>query len=345
MRYINKDYANRQIHLGLVVNCKNGEPYGLLYGENKYFYFEKKTDVEIPQNTIVSYLSYDYTEKNPKVDFVYPLSTLVKIMDKRDTNRADGVYHDDETWRLINEGIPYVDFESGRNCCIYYPVINENTCTIWRGLLGCGIYVRGEWLIFEMFNELSSIKYKEWPTLKEVENAIIRFKEQINSINASEIIDTFQIMKICRYVSRPGRDDHYFEDIYQTLPNDDKFLSYLLPTKQENVFFDDNAYRSDGYKDDVILLNEETTQAREKAKTEYSKEKHFAFLINDFFSTVVDNNERAELLKSQIYEEFDIDNTCEIASQFTGQITEDFVDSIKEYNENKIKRRIEDQKS
>lgn len=46
MRYINKDYANRQIHLGLVVNCKNGEPYGLLYGENKYFYFEKKLMLE-----------------------------------------------------------------------------------------------------------------------------------------------------------------------------------------------------------------------------------------------------------------------------------------------------------
>lgn len=347
MKYINKvlKYDSRRIHLGLVISCKNGEHHGLLYGEKKYLYFEKNTDVEIPQNTIVSYLSYDYKEKNPKVDFVYPLSTLVKIKDRRGSVRADGVYHDDETWRLINEGIPYVDFESGRNCCIYYPIINDNTCTIWTGLLGCGIYVKGEWLIFEMFNELSSIKYTGWPTIEDVTNAVIKFKEEIDSINAFDIIDTFKITKKCRYISRPGKDDTYSEDLYQCLPNGDKYFSYLLPTKQENVFFDGNAYRSDGYKDEDILMKEETIQAREKAKLEYSKEKHFAFLINDFYSTYVENTERAELLKSQIYEEFDVDNTSEIVSQFTGQITEDFVNTIIEYNENKIKKRIESQKS
>lgn len=347
MKYINKilKYDSRQIHLGLVISCKNGDRYGLLYGEKKYLYFEKNTDAEITKNTIVSYLSYDFTKKDPKVDFVYPLSTLVKIKDKRGAERADGVYHDDETWRLINEGIPYVDFESGRNCCIYYPIINDNICTIWSGLLGCGIYVRGEQLIFEMFNELSSLKYTGWPTLEEVTNAINKFKEEIDSINAFDIIDTFRITKKCRYISRPGNDDNYYEDLYQHLPNDDKFLSYLLPTKQENVFFDGNAYRSDGYKDEDILLQEETARAKEKAKSEYSKEKHLAFLINGFFSSIVENKERAELLKSQIYEKFDVDNTCEIASQFNGQITEEFVNSIKEYNESKIKKRIEAQKS
>lgn len=349
MKYIDKSYSNRQIHLGLVSSCQKNDRYGLLYGirnppyngkeqiyENKLFYFEKDEKLEIAQNTLVPYLSYDYNGFTPQVEYVYPVSSLVVHKDARGTRRADDVYHDDETWRLINEGIPYFDYEPSRNYCIYYPMINDNDCTIWRGLFGCGIYMRKEAVIYEIYKELNSLEHTGWPTLEETTNAIMKFKEQIDSINAFEIIDTFQIMKICRYVSRPGRDDHYFEDLYQCLPNEDKFLSYLLPTKQENVFFDDNAYRSDGYKDDVQLLNEETKQAREKAKTEYSKEKHLAFLINDYFSEVQNDIERAELLINRIQEEFDVDNASEIASQFKGKITDEFISLVNEYNESTV---------
>lgn len=336
MKYINKRYSNRQIHIGLVASCKANTEYGLLHGQNKLLYFEKDPNLEIAVNTLVSYLSFDFKEFSSKVDYVYPLSALVKHRDKRGTCRADNIYHDDEAWRLINEGIPYVDFESGRNCCIYYPIIEDDTCTIWEGLLGCGIYVHGEWYIYEMYNELSSINYNGWPTLEEVTNAVIGFKKHIDSINVFEIIDTFEIMKIGRYISRPGKDDHYFEDLYQSLPNDDKYLSYLLPTKKENIFFDDNAYRSDGYKDGFQLLKEETAQAREKAKTEYSKEKHLAFLISDFFSNVMEKKEKAALLKKRIVEEFHVDNACEITAKFKGMITDDFVTLINKYNESTV---------
>lgn len=349
MKYIDKDYSNQQIHLGLVASCKKNDKYGLLFGirkppyngieqiyENKLYYFEKETELEIAQNTLVSYLSYDYNGFIPQVEYVYPVSSLVIHKDERGTYRKDNVYHDDETWRLINEGIPYFDYEPSREYCIYYPIIKGDECTMWRGLFGCGIYMEKEAIIYEMYKELNSLEHAGWPTLEETTNVIIKFKEQIDSIDAFEIIDTFQIMKICRYVSRPGRDDHYFEDLYQRLPNDDKFLSYLLPTKQENVFFDGNAYRSDGYKDEVLLLNEETTQAREKAKEEYSKEKHLAFLINDYFSEAQDEIERAELLKSRIQIEFDVDNASEIALQFKGKITDEFISQLNEYNNSTV---------
>lgn len=349
MKYINKDYSNRQIHLGLVASCRKNNRFGLLYGfrkppyngkeelfENKLFYFEKDPLLEISENTLVSYLAYDYNGFTPKVDYVYPVSSLVKHKDERGVYRADDVYHDDETWRLINEGIPYFDYEKGREYCIQYPIIDNNTCTMWRGLFGCGIYMKKEAVIYEMYNEITSINYTGWPSLEEVTNAVVEFKKQIDSINAFEIIDTFEIMKICRYISRPGRDDHYFEDLYQELPNDDKFLSFLLPTKQENIFFDDNAYRSDGYKDCVLLLKEETTQAREKAKADYSKEKHFAYLISDYFSEVLKKKERTEFLNEQIKGEFDIDNASEIVSHFNGEITDKFICLINEYNERTV---------
>lgn len=337
MKYVDKSYSGRSIHLGIVACYNKGDKYGLLYGlRNKLFYFEKDSGFELANNTLVSYLSGNYNENTSKVDYVYPVSSLVKHNDTRDSCRADDFYHDDETWHLINEGTPYVDFESGRNCCIYYPIIEGDTCTIWRGLLGCGVYVHGEWLIYEMYNELTTINYTGWPTLEEVTTAVNGFIEYIESINAFEIIDTFEIKKIGHYISRPGRDDHYSEDLYQCLPNDDKYLSYLLPTKQENIFFDDNAYRSDGYKDGVQLLKEETIQTREKAKAEYSKEKHLAYLISDFFSNVMEKKERAELLQKRIVEEFHVDNACEITAKFKGMITDDFVALINKYNESTI---------
>ena len=345
MRYIKKDYGNRQVHLGLMAYCNKGDKFGLLYGvrkapydgkeqyyESKLFYFDKETDLEITQNTLVSYLSYDYNGFTAKVDYVYPVSSLVRINDKRSSLRADGVNHDDETWKLINEGIPYFDYEPYRNYCIYYPIIENNICTIWRGLFGCGIYMMKEAHIYEMYKELTNINYLGWPTLDEITNAIIKFQKHIDSINAFDIMETYKIMKIGRYISRPGKDDHYFEDLYQSLPYDDKFLAYLLPQKQENIFLDNDAYLSDGYRDGVCILEKETRNAIEKAKAEYSKEKHLAFLINDYYTEVLKKKERSEFLNKSIQDEFCVNEASKFASIFKGKITEKFISLVNDYN-------------
>lgn len=345
MEYINKESSYRRVHFGLVASCKKGDLYGLLYGirqihwggrfENKLVYFEKSPELEITKNTLVSYLSYDYNEFNefsPKVEYVYPITSWIIHRDKRGTYRDDNVYHDDETWRLINEGIPYFDYEKSRKYCIHYPIIKDNVCTIYRGLFGCGMYMDKEAVIYEMYNELISINYGEWPTLEEIANTITTFKEQIDSINAFEIIDKFEIKKICFYHTRIGKDDHYWEDLEQKLPHDDKFLQFLLPTKREEVFFDDNAYPCDGYKNEKIFMKEETMEAIKKAKEYYSKEKHLAFLINDYFSDAIKKKNRAEVLKKEIEEEFDIINAKKITSLFKGNITDDFITLINDYN-------------
>ena len=354
MEYIN-EYSYRRVHLGLVASCKKGDLYGLLYGirqihwdgkkkgfydgggrfENKLVYFEKSPELEITKNTLVSYLSYDYNEFNefsPKVEYVYPITSWIIHTDKRGTYRDDKVYHDDETWRLINEGIPYFDYEKSRQYCIHYPIIKDNVCTIYRGLFGCGMYMDKEAVIYEMYNELISINYGEWPTLEEIANTITTFKEQIDSINAFEIIDKFEIKKICFYKTIIGKDDQYWEDLEQKLPHDDKFLQFLLPTKRENVFFVVYAYRSYGYKNEEIFMKEETMEAIKKAKVYYSKEKHLAFLINDYFSDAIKKKNRAEVLKKEIEEEFDIINAKKITSLFKGNITDDFITLINDYN-------------
>lgn len=337
MKYVDKSYSGRSIHLGIVACCNKGDKYGLLYGlRNKLFYFEKDSSFELANNTLVSYLSGNYNENTSKVDYVYPVSSLVKHNDTRDTCRADNFYHDDETWRLINEGIPYFDYSHGRQYCIYYPIIKDNVCTIWRGLFGAGIYMDKEAHIYELTRELYKLNYSGWPSLDEVLDEINKIKVYLDSFNVNEIIDTYRIEQVNTYHSKPGGDDSYSEHTYWKLQCNDGYLDYLLPTKDELTFFDGNAYRSDGYTEGRFLLEKETLQARAGAKKEYSKEKHMAFLIRDYFADIEEKKERSNSLKEALFDEFDIEGASEIVKIFRGSLTDNIMTLINEYNNSTV---------
>ena len=47
----------------------------------------------------------------------------------------------------------------------------------------------------------------------------------------------------------------------------------------------------------------------------------------------MEKKERTELLKNQIMKEFDVVKASEITSKFKGEITDDFIALINEYNE------------
>lgn len=341
MIYRDKDYSNRRIHLGLIAHCQKGCPSGLIFGlreppyngqyiffENKLFFFDKESELEIQKYTLVSYLSYDYDGFTPKVDYVYPVSSLVIHHDERGSiYRDDEQYHDDETWRLINEGIPFFDYGNGG--CIYYPIIKGNICTVW-----CGLLKWKEASIYEMYRELTTINYRGWPTLNDVTDAVIRFKDYVDAIDHTKIIDTYKILKIGIYKNIPGKDTYYVEYVQYSLSSDDKYLSFLLPSKEEEVYYGDGP--SDKFREGKHILLSETLRARKKAKVEYSKEKHLAFLINDFFSNTKERKEKSESLKSDIYAEFDVDNADVIVSDFNGNITDEFLTLINEYNESTL---------
>lgn len=354
MKYIHKDCSNRKIHLGLISRCKKGEKWGLIYGfrvppynglstihENKLFYFEKELDTEMDEHTLVSYLSYDYNGFTPEVDYVYPVSSLVLWHDQHKKERSDGIYHDDKVWQLINDGIPYFDYSYGRQYCIYYPIIKENICTIWRGLFGAGIYMNREAHVYEMTRELDRLHYSGWPSIDDVSDEIAKIKVYLDSINAYEIIDTYRIEQRNIYHSKPGGDDSYAETTYWKLQSDDGFLNYLLPTKDELTFFDDNAYPSDGYTEGHFFLEEKTLQARNIAKKEYSKEKHMAFLIRDYFTNIEEKKNRSGSLMEALYDEFDIEGTSDIVNEFRGDITDNIKTLINEYNQSTVRGPLE----
>lgn len=324
---------------------KNGLVYGFrippyngieIIHENKLFYFEKEVDLEIDDYTLVSYLSFDYNGFTSKIDYVYPVSSLYLCNDQRDKERADGAYHDDEIWRLINEGVPYFDYSYGRQYCIYYPIIKDNVCTIWSGLFGAGIYKDREAHIYELTRELCKLDYSGWPSLDEVLDEINKIKVYLGSFKANEIIDTYRIEQVNTYHSKPGGDDSYSEHTYWKLQCNDSYLNYLLPTKDELTFFDGNAYRSDGYIEGRFLLEKEALQARATAKKEYSKEKHMAFLIRDYFANIEEKKERSNSLKKALFDEFDIEGASEIVKIFRGSLTDNIMTLINEYNNSTV---------
>lgn len=332
MQYITKNFSNRQIRLGLVASCKKGNKYGILYG---YYvplvFFEKETSFEIPELTLASYLPCE-DSRCPKGEYVFPVNSLVIHKDVRSQKREDGVFHDDETWRLITEGVPYFDYACQLNYCIYYPIIENDVCTIWQGSYSCTEYVNKEVEIYEMYRELSSINYSGWPSLEDITNTIKEYNTYIDSINAHDIIDTFEITRHGIHHNIPGKDDYYTDEIFYYLPNDDIYISQLLPTKRIDLLGNYDALPREGFRSGTFLLMDETMQARKKAKSEYSKEKHLACLISNYFLENIKKRERAEYLKKEIESEYDVENLSKIVAQFKDEISDEFIALINEYS-------------
>ena len=102
------------------------------------------------------------------------------------------------------------------------------------------------------------------------------------------------------------------------------------------VFYDDNAYPNDGYENSSTILEKETKEARQKAKAEYSKEKHLAFLISDYFENVMRDLNRVKEIKKRIEDKYDVENAKKIIYEFKGEITEHIIESINQYNNSTI---------
>lgn len=331
MFYSHIDSINRKIRIGLVYQCKKDYKFGLLYGfsvgvENKLFYFEKEPELEISQNTMVSYLAYVKNEFSPKAEFVYPVFSLPFKHDSRIKYRDDDQYHDDESWRLINEGKPYII--SGGSYTICYPIISDNVCNIWSGLLS-----GKEDRVFRMYMELIGLHYSGWPTVEVLANVISEFKEYTDSMNAYEIMEQYSVWQRGVYHSRPGKDDYYCLSQYRHLSSEDSYLLSLLPNKKELVLCEDNTYWSDKYWVGTQQLPDVANEAIAMAKSEYSKEKHVAYLINDYYTKVVEKRDRYNFLKKEIEMAFDIDKAERVASWFYGELTDIFLEKLNSYNQ------------
>ena len=335
MEYITNLWrSNRRVHIGMIAKCEINDNYGLIFGfrkapygdskqkatEHKIFYFEKDVDFKIEKNTLVSYLSYDYNKFSPKAERVYPIEELISHHDSGGILREDGDYHDDETWKLINEEKPFIDYYD-RDCIIYYPTIEDDICYIWEGLWGVGMYWNIEGYIYKMYDTIKNINYKGWPSLKETNEKISELKNYIDSVNANDIIDTYEVRKIEWHQSRPRKDyDYFITDIISSIDSDDKYFHFLLPLVNDRGFIEFPPGDIYKYKNGDYILEEETNTAKDEARLEYSKENHLAYLIRDYFGEANEKELYLTRLYKDIYYQFDVEKANEVLDKFRGKI-------------------------
>lgn len=348
MKYYDLGTSKQSVHIGMIAKCNYNQNYGLLLGfrkaphvpyqktiiEHKIFYFEKDLGLVYKQNTLVSYLSCDYDNFSPKAEYVLPLTDLIVHHDRRSKLREDRALHDDETWRLINEGKPFINYSDDRDCIVCYPIIDGDICYLYEGLWGIGLCWDVEAYIYKMYNEIQKLHYTEWPSLEQTIVKINELKNYVESINAEEIINTYTITKSEKYITRPGKDFNYYViSKNYNLHTDDKYLQFLLPSKSD-LIEQEEVTSLHGYNEGVFPLIEETETAQEKAKSIYSKEKHFAYLLRDYFMNEKEKELTVKTLNKEIYYKFDIENAEKVINRFRGTIDDQqFIRLLDEYNQ------------
>lgn len=318
MRIHTPTKSNRRFHIGVICRCISGENIGIIHGvkrhpyngvkeiyEQKYFYFRKDINYELPLHSIVFYCSWDYDDFDAEAEYVSPYESIRMKVDTRSTYRpynsfhGGGAYHNDECWNHIISGIPYMDVNP---YCLVYPVIEEER-------FGEGQYC---YLITTVFSsleeyfirccvEIESCKYDYQEHNYDNLSAFIeKTVSYINNLDIDNIISEYSIVREESLCRRPGKDDHYF--IYKSsyLNSEDEYLKSLLPVKRDLIDYDlDWSSASDEDNSGIYYLQEETECVRNNAKAIYSKERHLAFLIDKFLKNKEENIQKMnELLKS-----------------------------------------------
>ena len=175
-----------------------------------------------------------------------------------------------------------------------------------------------------MWNEILKTNCKgwtSWPSLEETTEKISEIKHYIDSINANDIIDTYEILRKEWYQSRQGKDDDFFHiDIISNLQSNDKYFQYLLPLEKDEDYIEVPPGEGYKYKNGVYFLEEETKAAKDKARLEYSKEKHLAYLIRDFFCEANEQELYLTRLYKDIYYQFDVEKANVVLDKFRGRI-------------------------
>lgn len=286
------------LRIGIIRHCEKKFSYGIIQSWDtksvyKLFPFSKSEDFCLDDLTLVLFCN-----KDNDVTHVISLDNLEIIPDEYPTRQRDnGLYYGDKCWNLLISKIPFIRYQKNRLSVIYIPENYTDTPipvieNIVSGFDEC---------ILDAYIQMKSLKIDS-SNYKELSAFIIEKKEYIELLDISEIISEFSVMRVEKLQRRPGRDDHYYIDIYQTLPFDDPYLQYLLPTKTENIFYDNNwSSASDEDNTGSYLLESETQILKDKALKEYSKEGHIAFLIHHHLNKIFEDKIMVEKLRASIY--------------------------------------------
>ena len=145
--------------------------------------------------------------------------------------------------------------------------------------------------IYEGYKEQKSINWLGYPSLEEITATISKYKKYVRYFNFEKIISTYKVVKDGWFQCRPGRDDFFNITVTRTIDSSDPYIKSLVPLNEDTDYYT-CCGRGAGDDDYTILLEDEMKENINRAREIYSKDKHFAFLIDKYYKDIFHRKEK-----------------------------------------------------
>lgn len=257
---------NISMSIGMVYQCNKNQQFGIiisLFGDNLY-YFDKEANSSINRYDLVSYIRDPLDSNKAKsVIEIKKIKKTANVFDYKEVTIENAIM--DFRTRMIS----FLAQEEG---AVYYTAIPDSSTH----------------LAIELYER--SILNKKTPLLSisELGEKIEALKKYVNHFDEKEIIKTYTVIHDGHIQTRVGRDDFFHTSIERCVQSDDPYIKSILPIGEERNHYhygpEDEEYH--------YLDNDATMEGQKMAISNYRKEDHFVFLLNDFISEFYSERDR-----------------------------------------------------
>lgn len=303
---INCYHDREKLCVGFIVECNLDSEFGVIYQYNDetystecknggIYFFLKKKDYVIPQNTLVTFLKnlHNSWKKNFEVTNVCRLDEFENyiLTSREEIESYARTSSTKKMEKLMSEGkkflVAHYD-EKNRDLTsrLYYPIINiEHKTIIYYFFTACSYF--GPNTVFESY--AFKLASKDALQYSRISNNFRKILKYIDSLDLETIISMYGVFDGGYFQCRPGRDDHYHFTKNTLCTSSDPYLNQLV--KLGSVVT--NYYCCQGRdEDDFSTLNfEETKALRDKIKTKYNSVEHFLYLNTLYLDLINKMNE------------------------------------------------------
>ncbi len=277
--------SSDRIRIGVICGCKDNEDFGWLYSyfcfaydygrkihsTQMFFTFKKEKNRVIDDGTLVAFISLNDS-----------LGHAVNIIDLKELPffYADSS-DNDNIKQSIKDKHPYWEIHYRWRfdyCCINFPYKRnkyEEANIVYKVLHGKDN---------EIFKLLYALKLSEFKylTLEEISDNLLSIDNYVNSFSLEDVLKTYECGESGYFQCRPGRDDSFNITHFKTIRTEDVYIRSIIPLCEEK---DSYACVGRGVDDDdyYIINKDETEEGCRLARITYTKNKHKAYLIKNFF--------------------------------------------------------------
>lgn len=301
-----------KIRIGMILQCFKEDSFGLLIAkrnnicgneyvkDNRLFYFDKEEDSFLPRYALVAYV--EDLENPNKAYHVIELSE----------------FENAENDIVTTNGIPYIAESSSYNLIGIPHICKQKEIQYFYNIF-FDIYIYHNYLYLNALNRLIL------PDCYEKKKRMDSIKQYVNKFDFGAVIDTF-VSKDYGYLQHHrGSDDSFNTISYRIIDSSDSYILSIIPHGLDERYslgsFDDKNYS--------ITNSEEMASVIAKAKTIYSKDRHFGFLKKRYEAAIAYVRHERAIAQLNIESEFDIhESLCKLISLECDEIE----NIVKKYN-------------